>query len=263
MELNLQSATSLLRQIDTQSTEENREDARLKATLEAAVQSLQVQGSEARVALPPDLQGVVENIIATRSDLQMPQMNKMDIPGAQTVFANMEKLIILFASMSRENREMNREATFESLMMRVTELNQSASEREKGADALRSSAGGALAMSLIGGTIGIAGGAVGARFTFKGGLAPDMVQHLQTGTQGATQLFSGSGALASSEGSAQNQLQQAGADKVQATAEESNAEFQRALAYENEFKDMASKMNEILRSMLEAKSKATEAAARA
>lgn len=69
--------------------------------------------------------------------------------------------------------------------------------------------------------------------------------------------------MASGEGSAQNQLSQAAADKTQAVAEESNAEYQRAQGYENEFKDMAAKMNELLRSMMESKLKAMEAAARA
>lgn len=259
MEINLQSANSLLRQMDVTELE----DARLKAALEKAVKVLQVQGPMAHVALPPDLAGTVQGLIEKRSDLQGPKTANMDIPAAQSMFANMEKLIVLFAGMSRENREMNREATFETLMSRVAQLNQAASEREEGAQALRSSAAGAMAMSIVGGGLGILGGSLGARFSLGDKVSSTLVQHFQTGTQGVTQLFTGASTLASSEGSAQNQLQQASADKTQATAEESNAEFQRAQAYENEFRDMASKMNDVLRSMLETKTKATEAAARA
>lgn len=147
MEINLASAQSLLQQIE----KENIEDKSLQATLEKAVMALQVQAPNASVALPPDMEGAVQALVAQRADMPTPKAEKMNIPGAQDLMASMEKLIMLFAQMSLQNRELNRESTYESLMTRVQQLNQAASERKAGAESLRNSGGAALAMSILGG----------------------------------------------------------------------------------------------------------------
>lgn len=258
MELTLDTVAVLMGRMDAAPV-----DARLRKELEEADRALKAQGPDARYVLPPDLEGAVNTLIAARAPLSAPGYETMDVEGAQALFDNMEKLILLFAALSRENRELNREMSYSELQNRVKQITQSASKRMEGAQQLRSSGIGALAMSIVGGLVGMVGGGVGARFSLKGSFASDVVQSWHSGAQGATQIFGGASSLAGNEGAVRNQEHQAEADTMQARSERSNAEFQRSLTYENEFKDLMAKMNELLRSMQEARLKSAEAAARA
>lgn len=258
MELTLDTVTVLMGRMASAPV-----DARLRKELEEADRALKAQGPEARYVLPPDLEGAVNSLIAARTPLPGPRYDAMDVEGTQALFDNMEKLILLFAALSRENRELNRERSYSELFSRVQQLNLSANKRMEGAQQLRASGIGALAMSIVGGAVGIVGGGMGARFSLKGVYTPEVMQSWHSGSQGATQIFGGAASLAGNEGAVQNQTHQAEADTLQARSERSNAEFQRSLTYENEFKDLMAKMNELLRSMQEARLKSAEAAARA
>lgn len=254
------------------------------------------------VSTPGDVNGAATGRGGSSSGITLPAPSaNIDAKSAAAIMANFEELLVLFQLMAGENKKFSRQDANALLEKATNALLQAADKKDAGAEKMMTMAIVCLVITVVGAALSIilaplsavTGGATqgaqkaaeaatkgmiqavkeavkntiqqGVRHTIKVILQALMKGAIMTlsNPQVAMGFFQGISGSLNAMGQSKSLQDQSAADRLSAEATKSQAEQKKAEEIVGDFREVMKKMNDLLRTLYDAKVKSEEAAAKA